>query len=116
MTENNEAAAKHRGALPEYFDKIWSQALLAVSTAEEEASKVVHKVGEVAGWGQDEVKQRVREFSERLTSQRKDLERNVEDGVRKALVRLRIPRRDDLDAIGERLEKISRRIEALEKR
>src|SRR5260221_4006112 len=53
------------------FEKVWGQALLAVSTAEEEAGKALGKVAEVYGWSQDEVKRHVREFADKLASQRR---------------------------------------------
>ena len=46
------------------FDRVWGQALLAVSTAEDEASKVLGRVAKVAGWSQDEAERHVREFAE----------------------------------------------------
>ncbi len=111
--EKNEAT-KEKRAIPEVFEKVWSQALLAVSTAEDEATKVVNRLGEFAGWSQEEVKRQVRELSDRLTSQRKDLERNVEDGVKRAVARLRLPRREELQAFEDRLNRLSQRVEALD--
>ncbi len=113
--EKNEAA-KEKRALPEVFEKVWSQALLAVSTAEEEAAKVANKLSEFAGWSQEEAKRQVRELTERLTTQRKDLERNVEDGVKRAVARLRLPRREELQAFEDRLDRLSQRVEALTRR
>jgi polyhydroxyalkanoate synthesis regulator phasin len=104
---------KEKRGVPEVFEKAWGQALLAVSTAEDEAAKVAARFAEVAGWGQEEVKRQVREFSDRLTTQRKDLERNVEEGVKRALSKMKVPRRDDLEEIASRLDKISARIDAL---
>src|SRR5687768_8051578 len=80
----------------ETFERVWGQALLAVSTAEEEAVKAAQRVAEVAGWSQDEVKRQARMLTERLVGHRKDLERNVEEGVRRALSRMKVPRRDEL--------------------
>jgi polyhydroxyalkanoate synthesis regulator phasin len=89
--------------------------MVAVSTAEDEASKVGARMAEVAGWSQDEVKRQVRELTERLLAQRRALEVNVEEGVKGALAKLRLPRREELMAIGDRLEAANRRIEALER-
>ena len=65
--------------MAEAFERVWSQALLAVSTAEEEVTRTVQRVAAAAGWSQDEVKRQAREFTERLTGHRKDLEHNVEE-------------------------------------
>ena len=70
--------APERSTLAETFERLWSQALLAVSTAEEEASRAVQRVTAAAGWSQEEVKRHAREFTERLLGHRRDLEHNVE--------------------------------------
>ncbi len=110
--EKEEASKK---SLTEVFERVWSQALLAVSSVEEEASKVASRVAEVAGWSQDEVKRRVGEFTEKLAAQRREVERTVEESVKRALQRLRVPRREELAAINARLDQLSQRIDALMK-
>ena len=106
-------APREKHPVAETFERLWSQALLAVSTAEEEANRTVQRVAAAAGWSQDEVKRHAREFTERLVGQRKDLEHNVEEGVRQALARLKLPRREELQEFGARLERLAERIEAL---
>lgn len=100
----------------EQFEKLWSQALLAVSTAEDEAGKLVHKVSDFAGWSQDEARRHIREFSERLVTQRRDLEKSVEESVKRALAGLTLPRREDIAAFEARLNRVAERLEALGKR
>ncbi|MHA7631992.1 hypothetical protein D7W82_16890 [Corallococcus sp. CA049B] len=114
--DNNTEAPREKTSVAEAFERIWSQALLAVNTAEEEASRAVQRVASVAGWSQDEVKRQAREFAERLTGHRKDLEHNVEERVRTALTLLKLPRREELQAFGARLERLNERIQALEHR
>jgi polyhydroxyalkanoate synthesis regulator phasin len=101
---------------PEVFERVWSQALVAVSAAEDEASKVVSRVAEVATLSQEEVRRHVRELAERLSTQRRELERRVEDGVQRGVAHLVIPRREQLQDVERRLEKIAERMDALEKR
>jgi polyhydroxyalkanoate synthesis regulator phasin len=112
--DKTEGAKEKRGPL-EVFEKVWSQALVAVSTAEDEAAKVGARMAEAAGWSPDELKRQVRELTLRLSHQRRSLETGVEDGVKGALAKLRVPRRDDLAGITSRLDAVSRRIDALEK-
>ena len=107
---------KDRLRLAEAFERIWGQALVAVSAAEEEAARALQRAASLAGWSQDEVLRQVREFTERLASQRRDLERNVEDGVRRALSVLTLPRREQIQEVEERLARLSDRLDALEKR
>lgn len=105
---------REKRPLAETFERLWGQALLAVSSAEEEASRAVQRVTGAAGWSQDEVRRHARELTERLVSQRRDLERNVEEGVRRALGRMKLPRREELQEVSVRLERIAQRIQALE--
>ena len=105
---------REKRPLAETFERLWGQALVAVSNAEEEASRVVQRVTGAAGWSQDEVRRHARELTERLVSQRRDLERNVEEGVRHALGRLKLPRREELQEVSVRLERVAERIRALE--
>ena len=105
---------REKRPLAETFERLWSQALLAVSTAEDEAGRAVQRVTGAAGWSPDEVRRHARELTERLVSQRRDLERNVEEGVRKALGRMKLPRREELQEVSVRLERVARRIQALE--
>lgn len=104
-----------RRSIAEFFQQVWSQALVTVSGAEDEAAKLLAKVQGMAGWSQDEVKRQVREYAERLTSQRRDMERKVEDTVRVALHRLRVPRKEEIAQLNSRLDTLSKRIETLSK-
>ncbi len=115
MTETRTDGTQKR-SFTEYFERLWGQALLAVSQAEDEAKSAVQRLAEAAGAGQDEIARQVREFSERLVRQRKDLEHTLEDGVRKTLSRLRVPRREELQEIQARLDKVSARLDALARR
>ena len=114
--DNKPEAPREKHSVAETFERIWSQALLAVNTAEEEAFRAVQKVAAVAGWSQEEVKRQARDFTERLAGHRKDLEQNVEERVRQALTRMKLPRREELQSFGARLERLSERIQALEQR
>lgn len=114
--DNKPEAPREKHPVAETFERLWSQALLAVNTAEEEASRAVQRVAAVAGWSQEEVKRQARDFTERLAAHRRDLEQNVEERVRTALTLVKLPRREELQAIGARLERLSERIQALEQR
>lgn len=109
--DKQETPQKH--SLVETFERVWSQALLAVSTAEEEVARSVQRVAEVAGWSQEEMLRQAKLLTERLTGQRKDLEHNVEEGVRRALLHFKIPRRDEIQDIEARLVRLAERIDAL---
>jgi polyhydroxyalkanoate synthesis regulator phasin len=106
-------APREKNPVAEAFERVWSQALLAVSTAEEEVNRNVHRVAAAAGWSQEEVKRHAREFTERLVGHRKALEHSVEEAVRGALSRLKVPRREELQEFEARLTRLAERVEAL---
>ena len=45
----------------------------------------------------------------------KDAEKNVEEAVRSAVAKVKVPRHSELQALNARLDEVSRRIEALSK-
>lgn len=106
---------KDKRTTVEFFQQVWSQALVTVTGAEEEAAKLLGRLQGMAGWSQDEVRRQVQQFSERLTAQRRELERQAEDSVRASVQRLRVPRRDEVAQLNARLDALVRRLEALSK-
>ena|SRR5271165_264972 len=108
--------AKEKRPLSDVMERMWAQALVAVSSVEEEAAQLVQRLQAVAGWSQDEVRRQVTEVSERLASQRQVLEKGVEEGVRRAVSRLRVPRRDQIQALQARLDRVAARLDRLDQR
>ncbi len=92
----------------EFFHQIWSQALTTVQGAEGEAQKVIARL---QGISQDEAKK----LSERLLTQRKELERRVEDVVKTSVGRLKLPRREEIAHLQTRVEALVKRVEVLSK-
>ncbi len=99
-----------------WFKDAWGQALAAVSSAEEEAQKLLHRAGEAVGWNTDEAVKQAREFADRLNRQRKELEKTVEDRVKKAVGRLKVPRREEIEALRARVSRLAERLDALKPR
>jgi polyhydroxyalkanoate synthesis regulator phasin len=99
--------------LQEMFKEAWSHALAGVNAAEQEAEKVLARIADAAGFSPEDVRRHAREFGERLTVQRREIERTLDDAVRRATSRFRVPSREDLEALEKRLEAISQRLEAL---
>ncbi len=97
------------------FKEAWSQALAGVNAAEAEAEKVLTKLADAAGFSADDVKRQAREFGERLTTQRRELEKAIDDAVRTAANRFRIPTKDDIAALQKRLDAVTARVDALSK-
>ena len=95
------------------FKDAWSNALAGVNTAEQEAEKVLTRIADVAGFSAEDVRRHAREFGDRLASQRREIERGIDDAVRRAANRFRVPTRDDLEALQKRLDAVSERLDAL---
>lgn len=106
---------KDRRPVVEVLERMWAQAVTAVSSVEDEAARVVQRAQTVAGWSQDEVRRQMGELAERLAAQRKELEQGLDERVRGALQRLRVPRRDEVQALAARVDRVAERLEKLER-
>jgi polyhydroxyalkanoate synthesis regulator phasin len=95
------------------FREAWSQALVGINAAEAEAEKVLGRLAEAAGLTPEDVKLHAREFGERLTQQRREVERAIDDGVRRAAAQFKIPTRDEIETLRRRIDDVADRLEAL---
>lgn len=102
-----------KNPVTEIFHQVWSQALVAVTGAEEEATKLIGRIQETVGWSQEEARKQVREFSDRLVGQRRDVEKRLEEAVKQSLSLLKVPRRDELAQLSARVDELTRRMENL---
>lgn len=101
--------------IQELFKEAWSSALAGVNAAEAEAEKVFGKLADVAGFSPDEVKRHARDFGERLTTQRRDLEKAIDEAVKRTANRFRIPTHADIEALQKRVDAVASRVDALSK-
>ncbi|HZN91785.1 MAG TPA: phasin family protein [Myxococcales bacterium] len=98
------------------LERLWSQALVAVSAAGEEVGRTAQKLAERAGLNPEEMRGHLREFTERLTSQRKDVEGRVEEAARRALASIKVPRREQIQELQARLDALEARVSSLAER
>ena len=108
-------AFKDRRPVVEALERMWAQAVTAMSSVEDETARVVQRAQTVAGWSQEEVRRQMNELTERLVAQRRELEQGLEERVRGALLRLRVPRRDEVQALVTRVDRAAERLEKLER-
>ncbi len=101
--------------LRETFKEAWSQALAGVNAAEQEAEKVFTRLADAAGFSSDDVKRHARDFGERLSAQRREIERAIDDATRRATSRFRMPLKADLEQLQQRLDAVAARLDELEK-
>jgi polyhydroxyalkanoate synthesis regulator phasin len=101
--------------LQEIFKDAWSHALAGVNAAEQEAEKVFTRLADAAGFSPDDVRRHARDFGERLTTQRREIEKSIDDAVRRAANRFRLPTKEDVESLQKRLDSIAQRVESLSK-
>lgn len=111
----DQKPAADRKSIPEFFQTVWSQALVAVTNTEEEATRVLTRLQDAAGWSQDEARRQLQSFSEKLVGQRRDIEKRVEETVKQSLTHLHLPRRDEIAQLSARLDALAQRVENLSK-
>jgi polyhydroxyalkanoate synthesis regulator phasin len=95
------------------FREAWSQALVGLNAAEAEAEKVLGRLADAAGLTPEDVKHHAREFGVRLSQQRREVERAIDDGVKRAAAQFKIPTRDEIDALRRRMDEIADRLESV---
>jgi poly(hydroxyalkanoate) granule-associated protein len=95
------------------FREAWSNALAGVNAAEQEAEKVLTRIADAAGLSPEDVRRQARELGDRLTTQRREVERAIDEAVRRAANRFRIPSQEDLEALRRRLDTVASRLDAL---
>ncbi len=101
--------------IQEMFKEAWSQALVGVNRAEAEAEKVLQKLVDAAGISPEDMKKHAREFGERLGAQRQELEKSIDDAVRRAAQRFKVPTREEIEQLKQRLDAVNQRLDALAK-
>ena len=99
----------------ETFKDAWSQALVGLNAAEQEAEKVITKIADSAGFTPEDVRRHARDFGERLQIQRKEIEKAIDDAVKRATSRFKLPSREELDGLRQRVDAIAARVDEMAK-
>ena len=99
--------------LQKMFKDAWSQALVGINAAEQEAEKVLGRIADAAGFTPEDVRRHARDFGERLTAQRREIERSLDEAVKKATNRIRFPSRDEVDGLRQRVDALAARLDAM---
>jgi len=100
----------------ETFKEAWSQALVGFNAAEQEAEKVMTRIADAAGFTPEDVKRHAREFGERLQVQRKEIEKSIDEAVKRAAGRFKLPTRDELEGLKQRVDAISAKVDEIARR
>jgi polyhydroxyalkanoate synthesis regulator phasin len=110
----SEEARQQKARAIAFFREAWSLALLKAGAAEEEAGRVLVRAAEVAGWGEGEARRLAKDLGERLATQRSELERSLEERIGSAIGQLKLPKREELQGLSERLERLEARLSKLQ--
>jgi len=110
MTETNPQESRK---VADVLKDAWSQALLAVDAAEEEAQKLLSRLSGLVEVAPQDARKVANDFAERLAKQRAAIEHGLEEGVKKALNRFRIPSKEDVEALSARVEKLDAKVRDL---
>jgi polyhydroxyalkanoate synthesis regulator phasin len=97
----------------EAFKEAWSQALVGFNAAEQEAEKVMTRIADAAGFTPEDVKRHAREFGERLQAQRKEIEKSIDDAVKRTASRFKLPTRDEIEDLKQRVEAVSAKVDEI---
>jgi len=97
------------------FKDAWSQALAGVNAAEQEAEKVLGRIADAAGFSPEDVRRHAREFGERLAAQRREIEKTLDGAVKKAAGRFRLPTKDEVAELRQRVDAIAARLDAIDR-
>lgn len=112
--ENREVSdAEHSRGLADYVRDAWSQAIVAVNTAEEEVQRFLGRISDFVEVGPEEARRLAAELTVRLHNERSELEERVEMNVRRTLSALRLPSLGDMSLLDARLDHIEARLERL---
>jgi len=96
------------------FKEAWTQALAGVTAAEQEAEKVLGRIADAAGFTPDDVRRHARDFAERLKTQRRGIEKVVDEAVRSVSSKVRLPSRGEVETLKQRVDALSTRLDVLE--
>jgi polyhydroxyalkanoate synthesis regulator phasin len=100
-------------ALQTMFKDAWSQAVAGVNAAEQGAEKVLGRIAGAAGFAPDDVKRQARDLTEKLQSQRRSLEKALDEAMKKAAGRFLLPTKGEVAELRQRVEELSTRVDAL---
>lgn len=98
------------------FKDALSQARAGVTAAEQGAEKVLGRLADAAGFTPVDVRRHARELGEKLAAQRLELTRTIDGAVKKATGAFRLPTKDEVAELRQRVDAITARLDAMDRR
>jgi poly(hydroxyalkanoate) granule-associated protein len=104
-----------RNALFEALRKVLLAGIGVVAIAQEEIDDLVEKLVERGEIAEKDGKKLIHEIKEKRMSQSKKAEDQVSKRIEDALDRLNVPRKSDIDALGEKINALTAKVDELKK-
>ena len=82
----------------------------ALSLAEEKVKKTVDVLLKKGEKAEEEGKKALSEFKEKFEDLKKDFEKKIEIQISKAIEKLNLPTKDDIEALEKRIEKLEEKL------
>jgi polyhydroxyalkanoate synthesis regulator phasin len=102
---------KDKKPLQEMLRETWMNALGVLHTAEGELSRVAARWIDLLGKPKEGAQQWAQDLQQRMRRNREVFEQKVEEGVRTAAERVRVPLVHEVSVLRARVEKLSERID-----
>ncbi|HCV43234.1 MAG TPA: poly(hydroxyalkanoate) granule-associated protein [Bacteroidetes bacterium] len=106
---------EQRNALYETLRKVLLAGIGAVAIAQEEIDDLVEKLVERGEIAEKDGKKLIHEINEKRKHESKKTEDQVSKRIEDALDRLNVPRKSDIDALGEKINELSAKVDELKK-
>jgi polyhydroxyalkanoate synthesis regulator phasin len=109
-----DLSGEERRMVFDLLGEFWSQAVLTAGVAEDEARRLVDRLGRIVMLQPDDIQRYRSELARRLSTQREQLERGIDGAVQQALASLRLPGKSEFAALRQRVADLSSRLDRLE--
>jgi len=115
--EDRDVAHEERAVgTGDLFGELWAQALVTAEAAEEEVRRLVDRLATAADLRPRDLQAFRAALATRLSVQRRELERGLDESVRHAMGRFHLPSRAQVAALRQRVVALAARLERAETR
>ena len=112
-SKTSDTAKKPHEEILDSAHKIWLAGLGAMTVAEEEGTRFFKKLVEKGEEFESRTKDHFQDVREKAENQVEKLGDTVDDQVTKALERLGVPSRADIESLSERVDELARKVDEL---
>jgi polyhydroxyalkanoate synthesis regulator phasin len=116
MTDNNLNPSRHSliEVLREGFFQTLGKITVSKEAAESAVNRTVNRLVELGKVTQDEARNFTSDLKNRIDKNRTELERRIDEGVSHAMTAVRFPKREELEALKERVIQLEQLLDQLQ--